>query len=377
MNFEKEGFALFETQKRTESENNTILFENPIKIYQFSTFDFPGWQFFDDLRKEGFVVAALAYELNAQNEDIQIKTPKLLPFPDAFIAVYENYKMLDQPPILTKQKSFSLKPIEQDISKTAYLTEIKKIKEHIYNGDIFQINFTSRSRYYFSGDVPSLYSAFKNLQPVPYSAFINIGSGKYIISGSPELFFRIKDKEIITKPMKGTIENTAETNAAKLFKSAKDRAENIMIADLMRNDLGKICRFGSVKARKIFNIEKYSTVFQMTSSIHGTLNDGTSISDIFKALFPAGSITGAPKKRAMQIIYEHENSARQLYTGTIGFILPDFVEFNVAIRTILLDLKKNLIEYGSGGGIVYDSDSTKEYNELQLKIKALDDLCKI
>jgi para-aminobenzoate synthetase / 4-amino-4-deoxychorismate lyase len=269
------------------------------------------------------------------------------------------------------------RPVEElhyGISEQAYNETIKKIKSNIRAGEVYQLNFTMKSGFDSGTDPVSLYRSLRETQPVSYGAFIRHG-GRSVFSFSPELFFRRDGDRIAVMPMKGTMARgrTADedkNNARRLGESEKDRAENLMIVDLMRNDLNRICRSGSVEVTGLFNVEKYETLFQMTSRIEGDLRPGISCADIFASLFPCGSVTGAPKTRAMELISEMESGYRGVYTGAVGFMSPDReAVFNVAIRTP--EITKGRGTIGSGGGIVWDSDPVQEYSECLLKMDFL------
>jgi para-aminobenzoate synthetase/4-amino-4-deoxychorismate lyase len=220
----------------------------------------------------------------------------------------------------------------------------------------------------------ALFAALLNSQPVPYSAFLH-GGNCQILSLSPEMFFRVKDRRIVTRPMKGTARRGAdlmedESIAHSLQNDLKNRSENVMIVDLMRNDLGRICKYGSVCVDQLFTVERYETLFQMTSQISGTLRPGVRFSDIFASLFPCGSVTGAPKHRTMEIIQELERGPRGVYTGAIGFFSPAReAVFSVPIRTVVLE--NNCGAMGVGSGIVIDSQAEEEYRECLLKCEFL------
>jgi len=278
--------------------------------------------------------------------------------------------------------NFDYKPSDYKISnfklnnqKKQYISCIKKIKKFIEIGDTYQVNYTIKSKFNFNGDIVSF---FKNLifnQSAEFIAFINL-SNELIISLSPELFFSIIKNEIIVKPMKGTISRGInlyedEINKSILMNSRKDRAENIMIVDLLRNDLGKICEFNTVKTTKLFDIEKYESIYQMTSTIEGKLKNDIHFSEIIKNIFPSGSVTGAPKIRTMEIIKFLEKENRKIYTGSIGLFIKEKIIFNVAIRTLEVDKKNYKTELGLGSGIVWDSDPISEFNEAKLKGKFL------
>lgn len=272
-------------------------------------------------------------------------------------------------------ESFSISEYKLNTSQTKFFNDIEKIKQYISEGDTYQVNYTVKGKFNFSGSYASF---FKNLlfnQSAEYSAFIN-NENNYIISLSPELFFRTDNNKIITKPMKGTLSRSKDLQsdalrAFELEKSEKNRAENLMIVDLLRNDLGKICKYGTVKVDKLFGIEKYESLFQMVSTIEGKLKTKISLSDIIKNMFPCGSITGAPKIRTMEIIKELEEEERGIYTGSIGMMSKESSVFNVAIRTIKIEKETGRGEVGLGSGIVWDSEQEKEYNETILKSEFL------
>lgn len=251
---------------------------------------------------------------------------------------------------------------------------IARILDYIAAGDIYQANLTMRMRAVAQGSALGLYGALRARQPVSHGAFVAFPDCLPILSRSPELFFATTpDGRIETRPMKGTApraSNPAHDAALKmeLQKSIKNRAENLMIVDLLRNDISRICKVGSVRVPQLFAIESYVTVHQMVSHVAGQLMPGTQPSDIFRALFPCGSITGAPKIRAMEIIRELEAGPRDIYCGAIGWMGPDGASsFNVAIRTVTLD--GAMARFGVGGGIVADSTAPGEYEEALWKAR--------
>jgi len=261
-----------------------------------------------------------------------------------------------------------------DIEEPIYAKKIDEIKRFIASGDVYQINFTGKFGFDFSGDAISFYRKLTEKQPVAYGAYLNAGEQK-TLSFSPELFFKIEDGKISVRPMKGTIGRgrTRQEDAAQrawLGEDVKNRAENLMIVDLLRNDLGRICQQGSVQVSKLFQVETFRSLHQMTSSVEAKMPKSFSLHDLFKAIFPCGSVTGAPKIRAMQLIDALENAPRGIYTGAIGFFSPKRdALFNVAIRT--LTLASNSGQMGSGSGIVWDSDARAEYAECRLKSEFL------
>jgi para-aminobenzoate synthetase/4-amino-4-deoxychorismate lyase len=260
------------------------------------------------------------------------------------------------------------------IAEDEYCGRVDRIKRYIEAGDTYQVNFTDSVQVRTTSSAADIFASLSHNQPVAYSAFLNV-AGHQIISCSPELFFRIEQGRITTRPMKGTTRRGLDSaedlqHAAWLQNDEKNRAEHVMIVDLLRNDMGRLCTMGSIHVEDMFTIEKYRTLFQMTSTISGTLQSGLTYYDIFKSMFPSGSITGAPKFRTMQIIRELEQRPRGVYTGTIGFIAPDrSCVFNVAIRTLLL--KDGHAHMGVGGGIVADSVPAEEYKECLLKTSFL------
>ena len=253
-----------------------------------------------------------------------------------------------------------------------YSTKINRIKTEIKNGNTYQVNYTIRQ--YADLDISPEDAFLGFAANAKYGAFID--SGRFALcSASPELFFEINDDVISSRPMKGTAPRGRffeEDHQLRdeLHASEKNRAENLMIVDMIRNDIGRIAQSGSVNVPKLFEIEKYPTVWQMTSTVNAKTQ--ASFVEIFQALFPCASITGAPKANTMKIINQLEPSARNIYTGTIGFIRPDIsMQFNVAIRTVLIDKQYNQAEYGVGGGIVWDSSAESEYDECLTKSKVL------
>jgi para-aminobenzoate synthetase/4-amino-4-deoxychorismate lyase len=271
-------------------------------------------------------------------------------------------------------EAYALAESLPSISRPGYDHAIKRIKQYIESGDTYQVNYTLRLNAAFQGDPWHLFLAMVRAQSTGYAAYVDTGRNA-ICSASPELFFRLEGKRLICKPMKGTVHRGRTLDedkalAAWLQNSEKNRAENLMIVDMIRNDLGRVADVGSVKVTGMFEVERHPTLWQMTSTI--TAGCSRSLSDIMAALFPCASITGAPKVRTSEIIAELESSPRGIYTGCIGFLAPDRVaQFNVAIRTAVVDRVAGQVEYGSGGGIVWDSASKDEYTEALLKARVL------
>lgn len=259
-------------------------------------------------------------------------------------------------------------------SRDAYDAAIRRIKELISAGDTYQVNHTLRLRAPFAGDAAALFRSLCEAQRASYSMLLDLGDHA-LCSVSPELFFRLEGEDITCKPMKGTRargRTTAEDAelAAALRDSAKERAENVMIVDMMRSDLGRIARTGSVAVKSLFDVERYDTLFQMTSTVAAKTD--APIADILTALFPSASVTGAPKVRTMQIISELESSPRGIYTGCMGVIGPGRrAAFNVAIRTAHVRRAEGVVEYGTGGGITWDSRTDAEHHECLAKAAVL------
>ena len=259
------------------------------------------------------------------------------------------------------------------IDRPSYNAAIEKIRNHIAEGRTYQVNYTMRLRTEFKSSAWDFFLHLTQSQN-RHAAYIDLG--RYIIcSASPELFFQLDGDMITCHPMKGTVKRGRTTIEDQeysewLENSEKNRAENVMIVDMVRNDLGRIATIGSIQVPELFNVERYPTLWQMTSTV--TAKTGASLTEIFSAIFPSASITGAPKVGTMRIISELETTPRRIYTGSIGYISPGRrAKFNVAIRTALIDRQTQKAEYGVGGGIVWDSTSEDEYTEALLKAQVL------
>jgi para-aminobenzoate synthetase/4-amino-4-deoxychorismate lyase len=259
--------------------------------------------------------------------------------------------------------------------RAAYLESFRRVLDYIAAGDVYQINLTLKYLFDFSGDPFALYQELRRRQRVAFGALI-AAPDFHLLSLSPELFLRIADGTAEARPMKGTAargrtpEEDAEIRRS-LAADEKSRAENLMIVDLLRNDLGRVAEIGSVRVTDLFTVETYRTVHQMTSGIRARLRPGTDLPELLRGLFPCGSVTGAPKVRAMEIIRELENAPRGVYTGSIGMISPGGDAcFNVAIRTVMIDADGRG-ELGIGSGVVHDSLAESEFEECLLKAEFL------
>ncbi|HEY6089913.1 MAG TPA: aminodeoxychorismate synthase component I [Gemmatimonadaceae bacterium] len=324
-------------------------------------------------RKGSWVTVALSYE-SAPAFDSALHVPPSSEFPLAWIGVFDAPSVPDPDAILSRP--FMIAEWEPQLGRREYQDAIRSIRRYIEEGDTYQVNFTFPMRGNLSGDSWSCFRALAQSQGAAYSAYLDIGSHR-ILSFSPELFVERRGNKLVTRPMKGTLargrwtEEDAE-RVAQLRASAKDRAENVMIVDLMRSDLGKVAETGSVEVSELFAVERLSRVLQMTSTISAVQRAGTSIVDILRALFPCGSVTGAPKARSMGIIQELERQPRGIYTGAIGMMSPNGdAVFSVPIRTLAVNATNSVATFGVGGAITWDSTTDGEYEECRLKAKFL------
>jgi para-aminobenzoate synthetase/4-amino-4-deoxychorismate lyase len=264
------------------------------------------------------------------------------------------------------------------LDEAAHAAAVQRVLDYLHAGDAYQVNLTFPIRFRYPGDPLALYSALRTSQPVAHGGMVATGKVS-ILSVSPELFVETADGRAITRPMKGTAARGAIPEADEAAKAAlradpKQRAENLMIVDLLRNDLGRISEQGSVAVPQLFSVETYPGFHTLTSTVTSRLRPGLSLLEKMQALFPCGSVTGAPKLRAMEIIREIETAPREIYTGSLGMIAPNGdLSFNVAIRTATL-LPDGAGVYGVGGGIVVDSRPAEEYAECRLKARVLTDL---
>ncbi|HVZ23391.1 MAG TPA: aminodeoxychorismate synthase component I [Vicinamibacterales bacterium] len=270
--------------------------------------------------------------------------------------------------------SNAVSALTPSIDEAAFDAAFATVRDHIGRGDTYQVNYTFDLRGRFDGDPAGLFADLVATQRGSYSAYIDTGS-TVICSASPELFFARTGQEIVTRPMKGTarrgrtVEEDAQV-ATRLRESPKERAENVMIVDMMRNDLGRIAETGTVDVPELFSLERYPTIWQMTSTV--TARSSADLASIFAALHPSASVTGAPKVRTMEIISAIERRPRGVYTGAIGVVTPDGgAQFNVAIRTAVIDVASGALTFGVGSGIVWDSQPGSEYQECLLKAAVL------
>ena len=322
----------------------------------------------------GFVAyeAAPAFDRSLVVRDVAGTNVEQLPL--AWFAVFDRRESTSP-----HDGAYDLGPWAPSTDEATHHAAISEIRRQIREGRTYQVNHTFRLEAPFAGDALALYADLASSQTCGYGSFIDAGRFA-IASASPELFFEWRHDRIVSKPMKGTTDRGTtlsddEGRRQRLFRSEKNRAENLMIVDMVRNDLGRVSRTGSVEVPELFSTEKYDTVWQMTSTVQARPVADVGLVDVFRALFPSASITGAPKVSTMEIISSLETTPRGVYCGTVGFGGPGPTgpewAFNVAIRTVLIDRDQQLAMYGTGGGITYDSTPGDEYAEALLKTQVL------
>ncbi len=360
----------------SKGEIEPLTFSDPHKVIIAHTIEevLPSFQMIQDAIDDGYYAAGfLSYEsASAFDPAYRVKEEHSMPL--LWFGIFSEPQSMS----LSSTGTYSLTKWNSSVSMDEYRESIMSIKQSIENGDTYQTNYTIRLNSQFHGDDIALFQKLKKAQASNYCAYINTGEHS-ILSASPELFFRLEGDQVTARPMKGTIERGKsfaedEANASWLYQSEKNRAENVMIVDLLRNDLGILAKPGTVHVPKLFEIEQYPTVHQMTSTIAAKISENIQLVDIFKALFPCGSITGAPKISTMEIISNLEKSPREVYCGAIGYITPNQEAiFNVPIRTVVVDQKTGKATYGVGGGITWDSTAEGEYHEVLAKASLLEE----
>jgi anthranilate/para-aminobenzoate synthase component I len=411
LNGKEEAFILFKSPSfslfTVEGSTTVVLPEG-----RFNTSRSP-LSLLDGYLGEGYIaVGYLGYEFSRFTENgLTVSRQKEgYRFPDTYFLFYKQEDMIsgeikDLIPLIEtpSQKRLGLgsrdaRPgsLYSNMTKDKYVEMVLSVKEYIASGDVYQVNLSQRFTTLLNSPPISYLLDLYNVQPVPFGCYIDFGYF-LLVSGSMELFVRKIGRKVATKPIKGTRKRafTTEEDAllrAELLSSDKERAENLMIVDLMRNDLGRICQYGTVKVSGLFRVESYSTVHQLVSEVEGLLNDGIKTGDIINATFPPGSVTGAPKRRAMEVIDELEPHLRGPYCGALGIFMPngDFT-LSVAIRILTIRelngsdvptslrisradepvLNKAEGTFWVGGGIVWDSDPEKEYEETLIKARAI------
>ncbi|MEP2990602.1 MAG: aminodeoxychorismate synthase component I [Parasphingorhabdus sp.] len=326
------------------------------------------------------IAGYLSYEAGLALEGrLQGRFPNALPTPLVWFGVFKDYKELENPTLLENLPDPAgawLGELEPGISRSDYGAAFESVQEYIRAGDIYQANLTFRAQAKYAGHPLALYAAVRSRAKAGYGGVVFDGQD-WTLSFSPELFFALKDGRITAKPMKGTAARDSDEEADavvrdELLHDPKQRAENLMIVDLLRNDLSRVAKSGSVEVPELFHIESYPTIHQMTSTVTAQLDAGWDVIDVLRQIFPCGSITGAPKIRAMEIIDELEEQPRGIYCGSIGRIDPSGdAAFNVAIRTFHLsgdcDSTDKKLSIGLGSGIVADSTGPEEWRECLAK----------
>jgi para-aminobenzoate synthetase/4-amino-4-deoxychorismate lyase len=389
-----ESFVFLESTRVTPENHLSYLFLDPIERLVCNPADDPA-NFFSKAQKklkQGYFLAGyVGYEFgyilepslakSFRQQSVQDKNRETLPLVDLGVfnkpQIYdhlnesfkgsESWSAENGPEAGT---TFTIDNMRLNLEREKYLEAISRVKAYIESGDTYQVNYTLKLLFDFAGSIPEFYGSLRRNQSVSYGGLIKNGETA-ILTFSPELFFRKKGNIIDVRPMKGTMlrgrTNTEDRELADFLQhDIKNRSENVMIVDLLRNDLGRLSRMGGVNVQSLFDVETYETLHQMTSSIKGEMDHPVSLEKMFKALFPCGSVTGAPKIRTMEIIRELEAEDRGVYTGAIGYISPEGdAVFNVPIRTIVLQGDKG--EMGIGSGIVWDSDPVGEWEESLLK----------
>lgn len=346
---------------------------------------------------QDWIFGHLGYDLKNEIEGLQSIHPDHIGFPDAFLFVPQYV-------ILAGESSISIGSVENDheriyneisstdpalnpgnrvevtqrISREEYIQTICKLQEHIHRGDCYEINFCQE--FYAEQamiDPVSTYSALSELSPNPFSVFYRSGD-RYLLCASPERFMSRSGNRLLSQPIKGTIARDVADPVhdlvlkEELRSSLKDKTENVMIVDLVRNDLSRVCREGTVVVDEMFGIYAFPQVYQMVSTVSGELRDDVGFTDILKACFPMGSMTGAPKRKVLELIERYEKTKRGIFSGSVGYITPgrDF-DFNVVIRSIMYNEEDHYLSFLAGSGITASSDPELEYEECMLKASAI------
>ncbi len=350
-------------------------------------------------RQQGWLFGHLGYELATTEKINHSSKPDPLLFPDICFfeplilvtgngneltieAAYpqEVFAAIEQAPAIVADNHRPLPPAQSRMTREAYIATIEQLKKHIQRGDCYEINFCQEFFIDRADTDPfSLFNKLNEKSPNPFSAFYRLND-KWLLCASPERFIKKENDRIFSQPIKGTLRRTntdgsQEAERQLLAESEKDRAENVMIVDLVRNDLSRICEEGSVQVDELFGIYSFPQVHQMISTISGTINKSANFEDIINATFPMGSMTGAPKVKVMQLIDQYEKSRRGIFSGALGYIQPggDF-DFNVVIRSIIYNQTTQYLSLQAGGGITIYSDAEKEWEESLLKTKAIKDV---
>lgn len=341
----------------------------------------------------------LGYDLKNELEPISSSHPDNIGFADLFffvprvlvrltgqemiIGIYgtgheDIYKEIIETKTINSPVTGSPIQIQNKISREEYIQTIQRLLQHIHRGDCYEINFCQE---FYAGDASidplATYHALCKISPNPFAAFYKV-EDRFLICASPERYLKKSGNRIFSQPIKGTWQrdlyndSTDASYKSQLYNSAKDRSENVMIVDLVRNDLSKICREGTVMVDELFGIYSFPQVHQMISTISGNLRPGIHFLDAVRATFPMGSMTGAPKRRVMELIERYEKTRRGIFSGAVGYFTPDGdFDFNVVIRSILYNASCKYLSFQAGSGITFHSDPEKEYEECLLKAAAI------
>ena len=347
--------------------------------------------------KRSWLFGHLGYDLKNEMEELQSSHPDRVGFPDLFFFEPEVVIRLSEQEMIIEADDPGevfdaltstilpdaspqpvIKNIVQQIRREEYISIIGKLKEHILRGDCYEINFCQEFFAENTGiDPVEVYKKLSAVSPNPFSAFYRINNN-WLICASPERFLKRKGNKILSQPMKGTAKRIPgdsfndEQSRQDLSHSAKDRSENVMVVDLVRNDMAKICEEGTVMAEELFAVYSFPQVHQMISTISGELKKDISFSEIIRATFPMGSMTGAPKKRVLELIEQYEQTKRGIFSGAVGYLSPDDdFDFNVVIRSIMYNAGSKYLSFQTGSGITFYSDPEKEWEECLLKAEAI------
>ncbi|HRN88894.1 aminodeoxychorismate synthase component I [Hyphomicrobium sp.] len=381
----EETFVLLDNSAGTGAP--TLLFSNPKEIVSAMTPDEVGPALArleaaaaEGLHAAGFFAYELGYVLESKIRDL---LPEGRNVPLLWFGLYDAPRAMSEAEVdhwlgtHTKSGSYQFTSVTTAWSQEEYEARFAAVQEKIRAGDIYQLNLTFKARFRLEGSPLTFYRDMRRRQRVAYAGIVDTGEVT-VLSASPELFIEKDDRVVSTRPMKGTAPRAgtpeADAEARRVLSTdVKQRAENLMIVDLMRNDLGRIAEVGSVGVTDLFTVETFRTLHQMTSGVEATLKEGLGLGDLVRAIFPPGSVIGAPKIRAMELIRDYETEPRGVYCGAIGHITPGGAAlFNVAIRTPVI-FRGGQGEMGIGSGVVYDSVGAKEYAECLLKMKFLTD----
>lgn len=386
----EEGKALYSTENAFDALNRLYL--KYARAYE-APYPFVG----------GFV-GYLGYDLCHHVEVLPKTAQDKVDIPDAFLGLYDGIVIFDHEKKETIIAALGLKKDAEtrimeietlirdakemtpwcenaacmaipSVSKDKYVEGVQAVRDYIKNGDVYQVNYTQHFKVPLSVTPWDLYKKLRSVNPAPFSSYLNFGEGT-LASSSPERFIKIENRKIETRPIKGTMPRYADdmerdlATRERLLNSEKDQSELLMIVDLERNDIGKVAKVGTVTVPELFCLETYETVHHLVATVRGELDDSQSVIDCLKATFPGGSITGAPKIKAMEVIDTLEPVCRNVYTGSIGYLgLNGDVDLNIVIRTLVI--KDNQAYFGVGGGVVWDSDPLSEYEESLTKARAL------